>query len=100
MKELLEAVNKLMLEEYNRAAEKFGPKNNGPHESYAVIKEEVEEAAEELGTVNSQLEYYWFCVRENKMDEQNGKLKMIENFALKAAAECIQVAAMAYKARK
>ena len=100
MKELKEDVKVLMKEEYRRAAEEFGERNNSPHESYAVLKEEVEEAKEELRDIKEYFTWYWHCVKKNNAEQQEEVLKRIEEAALNAACECIQVAAMAYKARK
>lgn len=100
MKELKEAVEVLMREEYERAAESFGESFHSPHEAYAVLKEEVEEAESDLKYLKMLLEYYWCDVKKNDMEHQNSMLKEIEKTALNAACELIQVAAMAYKARK
>ena len=98
MKELKEAVKVLMHEEYERAAGRFGEKFNSPHEAYAVIKEEVEEAQKEMRYTLGQTEVYWIRIKENRMTD--GTLEVIEERALNAACELIRVAAMAYKARK
>lgn len=98
MKELKEAVKVLMHEEYERAAERFGEKFNSPHEAYAVIKEEVEEAQKEMRYTLGQTEVYWIRIKENRITD--GTLEVIEERALNAACELIQVAAMAYKARR
>lgn len=98
MKELKEAVRVLMNEEYERAAERFGEKFNSPHEAYAVIKEEAEEAQNEMRYILGQMEAYWIRIKENMITD--GSLETIEKTALNTACECIQVAAMAYKARR
>ena len=98
MKELKEAVEVLMREEYERAAESFGESFHSPHEAYAVLKEEVEEAQKEMGYTLGQTEVYWNRIKENRITD--GTLEVIEERALNAACECIRVAAMAYKARR
>lgn len=98
MKELKEAVEVLMREEYERAEKRFGEKFHSPHEAYAVIKEEAEEAQNEMRYILGQMEAYWIRIKENMITD--GSLEVIEKTALNAACECIQVAAMAYKARK
>lgn len=97
MKELKEAVRALMREEYERAAERFGESFHSPHETYAVILEEVEEAGDEFDCIRGYLAEYWDCVKNNEVGEWP---LYIEKSAIQAAAECIQIAAMAYKARK
>lgn len=98
MKELKEAVKVLMHEEYERAAERFGEKFNSPHEAYAVLKEEMEEAQSEMRCILGQMEAYWIRIKENMITD--GSLEVIEERALNAACELIQVAAIAYKARR
>ena len=97
MDELIEAVKALAREEYERAAKKFGGNFNSPHEVYAVILEEVEEAGDEFDCIRGYLAEYWDCVKNNEVGEWP---LYIAKSAIQAAAECIQIAAMAYKARK
>lgn len=78
---LIESLLPIVEEEYGRAGAKFGLKNNSDHESYAVMKEEFEEAEDEI----CRLLKLYFC-------------KRIKNIAILAACECIQLAAMAHKA--
>ena len=98
MKELKEAVKGLVREEYERAAERFGEKFNSLHEAYAVILEEEEKAQNEMRYILGQIEAFWIRIKENMI--MDGSLEVIEKTALNAACECIQIAAMAYKARK
>jgi hypothetical protein len=53
-----------------RAAEKFGPTNNSPHESYAVIKEEFEEAQTDARMFEHNLD---FSGKKSKRMIQNDK---------------------------
>jgi succinate dehydrogenase/fumarate reductase flavoprotein subunit len=100
MKKLLFEVNGVISSEYNRAAEKFGPCNNSDHESYAVLKEEIEEAKDEIANMEKHFNDFWSYVKNNGADA--GKLEQLgalEATARLAAAEMIQVAAMARKAQ-
>lgn len=99
MKELKEAVRALMREEYERAAERFGESFNSPHEAYAVILEEAQEAGLELMDLKYAIDLFWESVKKDDTEHQDS-LRNIEKCALNAAYECIQVAAMAYKARR
>lgn len=99
MKELKEAVKALMCEEYERAAERFGGKFHSPHEAYAVILEEAQEAGLELMDLKYAIDLFWESVKKDDTEYQDS-LRNIEKCALNAACECIQVAAMAYKARR
>lgn len=96
MKDLLIEVQTSEFLEYNRASKKFGETNNSSHESYAVIKEEFEEAKEKQEDFESLFNRYWTRVKNN-MDEA-GALSELRSIAEHAAAEWIQVAAMCYKA--
>lgn len=100
MKELKEAVRALMREEYERAAERFGESFNSPHEAYAVILEEAQEAGLELMDLKCAIDLFWESVKKDDTEFQKEALKDIEKDALNAACECIQIAAMAYKARR
>lgn len=96
---LIESLLPIVEEEYGRAGAKFGLKNNSDHESYAVMKEEFEEAEDEIDRLEDMLDTFWACVKGN--DNPDQKLyfcKRIKNIAVLAACECIQVAAMAHKA--
>lgn len=97
MKELLNEVQASVFKEYERAAEKFGPSNNSPHESYAVILEEYEEAKEQSEMFRLFFEKHWQDVKANKAGKL--KLRLMQEFAEAAAAEWIQVAAMCHKAQ-
>ena len=51
MKELVDGVIRLVSEEYRRAAAEHGGAAHSPHEGYALIKEEIEEAREALNEI-------------------------------------------------
>ena len=98
MKQLQSDVQMLVCAEYDRAKEKFGASNNSPHESYAVIKEEREEAQDEAYEFDVFEADYWNAVKKNDTESQTKLLRAMQDRAEKAAAEWIQVAAMCYKA--
>lgn len=96
---LIESLLPVVEEEYGRAGAKFGLKNNSDHESYAVMKEEFEEAEDEVCRLEGMLNTFWTCVKDNDTPDQKLYFcKRIKNIAILAACECIQVAAMAHKA--
>ena len=99
MSDLLGETQVSVLMEYNRAAEKFGKAHNSPHEGYAVILEEYEEAQQESDMFLRELEYYWGSVKRNSTFSDD-TLENMQAYAMRAAAEWIQVAAMCYKAMK
>jgi len=94
MKELLMSVGFLANKELEKSYEEF-PKFVSPHEGYAVIKEEIEEHLDDTIGINSQFSALWENVKcnESAIDDAN-KLSIL---AIHAAAEAIQVAAMAQK---
>ena len=98
MKQLLKQVEQLAGDEYSRAAEQFGPTNNSRHESYAVCREEYEEATEAGDRFKSRFDAFWAATRENKSTPD--LLLDMKDSAMQAAAEWIQVAAMCEKATR
>jgi len=98
MKELLTEIQATVFMEYERAKAKFGAANNGPHESYAVILEEFDEAFDKGAKFKWQLDFFWKSVKDNTSGAVF--LDAMRQFAEEAAAEWIQVAAMCYKATK
>lgn len=99
MKKLIEAVSRLAHNEYELASKQHGAKFHSMHEAYAIIKEEVEEAQEELISVNSRLFDFWSknC-RRDSTEIADDTLIALKSYAINAASECIQIAAMAHKA--
>ena len=99
MKELIEEVRDLVQFEYQRAAVKFGTKNNSDHESYAILLEEREESQFECKGVDLCLSLFWDMCKENASDDKKIETcYRLQNRAILAACELIQVAAMAAKA--
>ena len=99
MEELIKQVINLESEEYGRASVKFGAVNNSDHESYAVLREEADEAVDAMEDVDNLTDVFFEMVKNNeedkvKLDILNG----IKHRAEEAAAESIQAAAMARKA--
>lgn len=96
MKELKARVEKLTEEELKNSMIKF-PLFNSTHQGYAVIKEEIEEASEELGYVNLELESIWGFIKRNRGENLYNHAQSLRIDAINLAAEAIQVAAMAQK---
>ena len=53
MEELIKSVVCAECEEYGRASAKFGAVNNSDHESYAVLREEADEAVDAMEDVDN-----------------------------------------------
>lgn len=99
MEELIKSVVCAEFEEYGRASTKFGAVNNSDHESYAVLREEADEAVDVLEEVDNLTDAFFEMVKKNEEDEMKLEiLNVIKHRAEEAAAESIQVAAMARKA--
>ena len=97
MDALIKEVQALVSKEYDRATKMHGPVNNSSHESYGVLKEEVEEAKDEFIHAELYLDRYWTAVKNDDYASQVENIACIVNKAILAACECIQTAAMAYK---
>lgn len=98
MEELIKSVSALVNEEYQRAAAEHGGAANTPHEGYALIKEEEEEAGDQMSVVNRKVTALWGAVKVDDLALQSGHLVEIRTAAILGACELIQVAAMADKA--
>lgn len=97
--ELIKAVESMVDEELQSSMEKLF---NSTHEGYAVILKEVDELKDEIegkDRINESIEWLWRCVKNNSKYTKNS-IKQIENAAINAACEAIQVAAMCKKFAK
>ena len=99
MEELIKSVVCTECEEYGRASVKFGAVNNSDHESYAVLREEADEAVDVMEDVDNLTDSFFEMVKTNEEDKvKMDILNVIKHRAEEAAAESIQAAAMARKA--
>lgn len=90
-------VEKLVLKELQSANDKFGMFNS-LHEGYAVVLEEFDESKDDLNALEMDLNYLWYCIKNDIVDEDFYKnLSTIKTSAISLAVEAIQVAAMAQK---
>ena len=84
--------------ELENARKQWGPQYNSEHEAYAVLKEEVEEAADDLTIISEDLGFLWNAVKGNSDKPYSAALKHIQQTALELAIEAVQIAAVAKKA--
>lgn len=91
------AIARLAEAEHVRSYEIGNSRFNSAHEGYAVIKEEVEETAEEAERLKTQLEILWIYIRQDKHTNALDMARKMYDTALAAAYEAVQVAAMAQK---
>lgn len=82
--------------ECQRGIDQHGPAASA-HEGYALIKEKLEEAQDEIVRVEQQLGHLWSSIKGNDVSVYPHYLKQIQQTAILAACEMIQVAAMAEK---
>jgi len=86
-------------EEYQRVAAEHGGAANTPHEGYALVKGEVEEAGEQISMVYQKVTDLWCAVvRMDDLPRQAELLAALRRAAILGACKLIQVAAMADKA--
>ena len=73
-------------------ANKWGEDFSSNHEAYAVLKEEVEEASEELDNIKSALNIYWHSIRVNANKNcMEGCIRNLKRKTLCTIKELIQV---------
>lgn len=87
-------VRELVAVELSAANERF-PQFHSCHEGYAVILEELEEAKAELEVAEAQTNNLWEHIKSNY--DGAGCAETVMKFAINAACEAIQVAAMCQK---
>ena len=95
--ELAKEVIQLVVDEYRRAAAEHGAAAHSPHEGYALIKEEIEEAKAEMEILDQCLDHLWTSVKNDEDQYGPNYLMFIKKGAVLGACELIQVAAMAEK---
>lgn len=92
MKELKEQARIMIKEEAERANQKH-KLFQIPHEGWAILKEEIEEAAEELDNICLSHKNMWAAVRGDKDTEIY--VKRIKGLAVRLIAEAAQIGAAA-----
>lgn len=96
MNKLLDQVREAVISEHNRAAQLHGPAHASHHEAYAVILEEYCEAKDAKNAFMDCFQTYWDGVRHDNVSRCN--IANMQHYAMQAAAEWVQVAAMCKKA--
>lgn len=99
MIKILEGVQTLVQEEYERASKIHGRMTSTDHEAYALILEEFQEASEYLQVLEDKVELLWSSIRKDGHDAiKHTILKDIKRTAELVAAESVQVAQVCHKA--
>lgn len=96
MKKLIDKITILEQVEYAEAVKKWGY-NHSAHEGYAVLREEVEELAEDVDEIEGHAGGMWHSVKCDDFEDARYNARQIKGLAIRAAAEAVQVAAMAQK---
>ena len=89
-------VRELVEVELAAANERF-PQFHSQHEGWAVIREEADELSSEIAYLEGYLISMWNYVKTNRADLVEEKAGRVQNYAIRAACEAIQVAAMCRK---
>lgn len=100
MDHLSPGVEALVDLEHKTIVDKYGNGYHSAHEGHAVLREEVEEAKEQLAYVEATLHNLWQSVRaDDPPDRVITRLHQMEHYAKQLAAEAVQVAAVARRWR-
>lgn len=94
MNAVSEDVKLLVEKELESANERF-PQFHSEHEGWAIITEEAEELREECDSIELAMDQLWHRIRDGIQTAQY--VPLVEQYAVAAACEAVQVAAMAQK---
>ena len=97
--EAREKVQDAVLAELANATKNYGREYHSLHEGYAVLLEEVEEAADNLEYIKKNMGVLWQSIKSNDLSE-TVLLTDIEGTAQMLALEAIQIAAVCTKFKR
>ena len=80
--------------ELQNIVKEYGAVYASEHEAYAVLKEEVEEAADFMDRMNKNLAYIWALIKNNHIWRGQEAIAGTEKFAVELAEEAVQCAAV------
>lgn len=98
MRNVYTEIESLKTEEYEFANQMY-PMFSTPHEGYAVLLEEFEEAEEALKRAREDLDHIWDEIKADNTDHAKTATIYMESHVTHLIAECIQVGAMCQKFR-
>lgn len=90
-------VEQAVLFELKNILKEHGALYNTPHEGYAVLSEEVEEAGDWLQKINNNRAYIWAVIKGNHFDKAPEAIQEMREYAVELAKEAVQVAAVCDK---
>lgn len=99
MKTILNEVEKLTEMELELANKEYPPFSSA-HEEFGVMLEERDELTDQVKNVKDGMRVMWKHIKTDQTDEAIDYSMYVQQEAEKAAAEAIQVAAMAKKFRE
>lgn len=89
-----ESIDKAVVYELQNIVKNYGAVYASEHEAYAVLKEEIEEAAEDMEQINRNLAYLWALIKNNHIKAGGGAIAETIDYAKMLAQEAVQVAAV------
>ena len=90
-------INEAVVLELIHATKTYGTSYHSLHEGYAVLLEEVEEAAKELDYIENHLSMIWYAVKSDNEAEVKSNARVIALDAVNLAKEAVQIAAVCRK---
>ena len=92
-------VQDAVLAELANAVKNYGKTYNSFHEGYAVLLEEVEEAADDMTYIKNNIGVLWQKIKDNDLTD-TAILTVISGTASMLALEAVQIAAVCEKFKK
>lgn len=96
-KRTLRGVDYLIENELDMARDEHGETFASMHEGESVLREEVEEAIDEVNAISREASRMWHFIKEDDAESAMRHAEEIASHAERLACEAIQVAAMALK---
>ena len=90
-------VKSAVTSEFQHAVKNYGLTYNSNHESYAVLKEEIDEARDELIQIQNRIYDCWQLVKINRDELYKDEVRRIKEHAESLALEACQIAAVCSK---
>jgi hypothetical protein len=89
-----EAIDKAIVYELQNIVKNYGAVYASEHEAYAILKEEIEEASEDMEQINRNLAYLWALIKNNHIKAGGGAISETIDYAKMLAQEAVQCAAV------
>lgn len=93
-KKASESIEQAVVYELQNIVKNYGAVYASEHEAYAVLKEEIEEAAEDMEQINRDLAYLWALIKNNHIKKGGGTISEAIDYAKMLAQEAVQIASV------